>query len=54
MIERFPHVYYIVSSTTRPPRVNEIDNKDYHFITNKEFLNKIIHNEMLEWTQFRN
>lgn len=53
MIERFPHVYYIVSSTTRPPRPGERNNEDYHFIDNKEFLNKIITNQMLEWTEFR-
>ena len=53
MTECFQHVYYIVSSTTRPPRVNEIEDKDYHFISNIDFLQKIIHNEMLEWTRFR-
>lgn len=27
----------IISTTTRPPRVNEIDGKDYHFVTREEF-----------------
>lgn len=53
LIERFPHVYYIISSTTRPPRPGEKNNRDYHFISNKEFLNKIINFQMLEWTEFR-
>ena len=53
MIERFPHVYYIISSTTRPLRPGEKNNRDYHFISNKEFLNKIINFQMLEWTEFR-
>lgn len=53
MIERFPHVYYIISSTTRPPRPGEKNNRDYHFISNKEFLNKIINFQMLEWSEFR-
>ena len=48
MIERFPHVYYIISSTTRSPRPGEKNNRDYHFISNKEFLNKIINFQMLE------
>ena len=48
MIDRFPHVYYIISSTTRPPRKDEINNKDYHFISNLDFLHKIINGEMLE------
>lgn len=54
MTERFQHVYYIISSTTRPPRVNEKEGKDYHFISNISFLQKIINDEMLEWTKFRN
>ena len=53
MIDRFPHVYYIISSTTRPPRKDEVNNKDYHFISNLDFLHKIINGEMLEWTAFR-
>jgi guanylate kinase len=53
LMKRFPQVYYIISSTTRPPRTGERDNEDYHFINNKEFLNKIITNQMLEWTEFR-
>lgn len=48
MAERFQHVYYIISSTTRPPRVNEKEGKDYHFISNISFLQKIINDEMLE------
>lgn len=51
MIERFPDVYYIVSSTTRPPRMGE-DDRNYHFISNDEFIDRIIHRDMLEWTQF--
>ncbi len=27
----------IISTTTRPPRVNEVDGKDYHFVTRQEF-----------------
>ena len=30
----------IVTYTTRPPREGEIDGKDYHFITEKEFKEK--------------
>ena len=32
-----PDVGYSVSCTTRPPRAGEIDGKDYHFLSLKEF-----------------
>ena len=31
-----------VSATTREPRKEEIDGKDYYFITTEEFLNKVL------------
>ena len=31
----------ITTYTTRPMREGEINHKDYHFINNKEFMNKI-------------
>ena len=37
-----------VSHTTREPRSNEIDGKDYFFINNKEFENLIKNNQFLE------
>ena len=53
MIERFPHVYYIVSTTTRPPRHGEVNHQDYHFVS-EEFFNSLIERGcFLEWTQFK-
>ena len=37
-----------ISHTTRPPRSNEIDGKDYHFINNEKFEKMISNNEFLE------
>lgn len=42
----------IVSCTTRPPREGEINGINYHFLTNDEFVLKIVNNEMLEATIF--
>lgn len=53
MIDRFPDVYYVVSSTTRPPRKGERNNEDYHFLTDAEFQYNIDEGHMLEWTEFR-
>lgn len=53
MIERFPHVYYIVSTTTRPPRHGEVNHQDYHFVS-EEFFDSLIERKcFLEWTQFK-
>lgn len=44
----------LISHTTRPPRQGEVDGKNYHFISEDEFLHKIWHNEMLETAKYRN
>lgn len=43
----------IISYTTRPPREGEVDGKNYHFITEEEFLRKIWYKEMLETAKYR-
>lgn len=43
----------IVSCTTRPKRDYEINGKDYYFISEADFLAKIIDGEMLEATFFK-
>jgi len=40
-----------ISHTTRKPRPNEIDGKDYHFITNKEFDELIKKNQFYEFAK---
>jgi guanylate kinase len=41
-----------VSATTRKPRSNEIDGRDYLFVTDEEFTRMINSNEFLEWAEF--
>ena len=40
-----------ISHTTRKPRPNEIDGKDYHFVTSKEFNDLIKKNDFYEYAQ---
>ncbi len=40
-----------VSHTTRPPRSNEIDGVDYHFVSNKEFQDLIDNNKFYEYAR---
>ncbi len=42
---------FSISATTRKPRGEEIDGKDYYFLTNEEFKKRIDKNEFLEWEE---
>ena len=41
-----------ISHTTRKPRINEIQDKDYHFVNSNEFENLIKKGEFLEHAKF--
>lgn len=42
-----------VSYTTRLPRPNEIDGKDYHFTSVESFMEMVSNNEFLQWVEFK-
>tara|TARA_B100001109_G_scaffold32424_1_gene25485 strand:- start:773 stop:1306 length:534 start_codon:yes stop_codon:yes gene_type:complete len=44
--------YFSVSHTTRPQREGEVDGKDYHFISDKEFNTLIDQDLMIEHEQY--
>lgn len=52
LMERFPHVYYIISTTTRPPRKREVNHQDYHFVSDELFDDLIKRKALIEWTKF--
>ena len=41
-----------VSATTRAPRSDEVDGKDYYFISRDDFLEKIKQDEFVEYVQY--
>ena len=43
---------YSVSATTRPPRPNETNGKDYHFLSAAEFDRRIAAGAFVEWTEY--
>jgi len=45
---REPRMHFSVSYTTRPPRPNEVNGRDYHFVTQDEFEGMVARNEFLE------
>jgi len=42
---------FSISATCRAIRGNEVDGRDYHFITPEEFKLKIVNHEFLEWEE---
>lgn len=42
---------FSISATSRAPRGEEVDGKDYYFLSLKEFKNKIKADEFLEWEE---
>ena len=49
LMQRFPQLAFSVSAATRPPRDNEKNGVDYHFMTEEVFKQKIQQNEFVEW-----
>lgn len=49
LLKKFPLLSFSVSATTRPPRKNEKEGKDYYFISEDDFKEKIHSKEFLEW-----
>jgi len=49
LMKEIPNLSYSVSATTREKRINEIDGKDYYFISKTEFLEKIKNKEFVEY-----
>jgi guanylate kinase len=42
---------FSVSATSRKPRQNEVDGREYYFITSSEFRRKISRGEFIEWEE---
>jgi guanylate kinase len=52
LLKRYPDILtFSVSATTRTARGNEQNGKDYYFISETEFKNKVEKNEFLEWEE---
>jgi guanylate kinase len=46
-----PEIKFSVSYTSRPPRPNEVNGKDYFFISREEFQARIDQDEFVEWVE---
>lgn len=52
VLKQNPSLNEIISCTTRPPREGEVERKNYYFLSNEDFTQKLLNNEMLEATVF--
>lgn len=51
LLKSFSNFEFSVSATSRAPRGVEQDGVDYHFMTNDEFMERVAHNEFVEWEE---
>jgi len=51
IFRQFPDIRFSVSYTTRPPRSGEVDGRDYHFVTEDVFREKVQNGEFAEWAE---
>ena len=51
LLEDIKSLSFSISACTRPPRKNEENGKDYHFISLEEFKEKIKNHEFIEWEE---
>jgi guanylate kinase len=51
-LREVPGFWVSVSATTRTPRFNEVDGRDYFFYSNEEFDNAVRDGLFLEWAEF--
>jgi len=51
LMKSVPDLYFSVSYTTRPPRGQERDGNEYHFISRAEFEQRLAKDEFLEWAE---
>jgi len=49
LLSKISSLAFSVSATTRKPRSNEVDGRDYYFISEDEFHQKIQAKEFIEW-----
>ena len=51
VMSKIERLVFSVSHTTRKPRANEVDGKDYHFTDRDEFKKMKAHGDFLEWAE---
>lgn len=51
LLKKIPDLEFSISATTRQQRGEEVNNKDYYFISKEDFLHRIAHKEFVEFEE---
>ena len=51
LLPHFPQLSFSISATSRAPRGQEEDGKDYYFLSSEDFQNRVAQDELLEWEE---
>ena len=51
LMQAYPEIKFSVSYTSRTPRPNEVNGKDYYFISREAFQERIDRGEFIEWVE---
>lgn len=51
LVAEVPGFERVITATTRPPRPNEADGRDYHFLSEAEFDRRLAAGDFLEWAR---
>ncbi|HNQ18788.1 MAG TPA: guanylate kinase [Smithellaceae bacterium] len=51
LLDICPQLNFSVSYTSRPPRPQEVNGKDYHFVSRENFLQRVKRGEFVEWVE---
>jgi len=51
LVSSVPGFERVITATTRPPRPNEVDGRDYHFLSEAEFDRRLAAGDFLEWAR---
>lgn len=52
LIQEVPDTFLSISATTRDPREGEVDGVNYHFMTEKKFMEMVEDDGFLEWARY--
>ncbi len=51
LLDKFEHLAFSISATTRGRRPHEVDGRDYYFISIDQFKQKIVEDAFVEWQE---
>jgi guanylate kinase len=52
LLERGVEVGRVVTAVTRPPRPNEVEGRDYYFVSRERFTEMVAAGDLLEWADY--